>query len=147
MNVLSRPFLAPVAVSVACLVSAFNAHAQDYFSLLDVRYEAGMKKSFLGGPYRGKSHCDKVNQNTWDHIQPVCGNCTKETQACAPWADLTGPLLAVMQNQPTTIIYIDAMPKSRIILSGANRTTLLQECETSAKLFREAGYSTARCVK
>lgn len=147
MRTLSNSLFGTLALIAACLASPSSARAQDYFSLLDVRYEVGIKKSFLGGPYRGKSHCDKVNQNTWDHIQPVCGKCTKETQACAPWSELDGPLLAAMQNRTTTMIYVDAMPKSRIILSGASRDTLIQECETSAKLFREAGYSTARCVK
>ena len=37
-----------------------NSIASDFFSLLDVRYETGLKKTFISGPFNGKAWCEKL---------------------------------------------------------------------------------------
>lgn len=60
------------------LFAISSAIAEDYFAMLDVRCDTGLKKTFLGGPYKDKPFCEKNNKTVWDNVQPVCGNCKRE---------------------------------------------------------------------
>lgn len=124
-----------------------NSIASDFFSLLDVRYETGLKKTFLAGPFNGKAWCEKLNQNTWDSVQPVCGNCKKEMQFCAEWSQLKEPYQRVFNGERSPFVYVIATKKNRIIFSGASRSAVEQECEATAQNLRASGYADARCVR
>lgn len=124
-----------------------SAVAEDYFAMLDVRYESGLKKTFLGGPYKDKQFCEKNNQIVWDNVRPVCGGCQREIQLCGSWSQLNDPLRKVMHGEMTMLVYVSATPKNKIIFSGASRKVVEEECELSAKTFRENGYSAARCIR
>jgi hypothetical protein len=134
----------------ALLFSMFFVHAvyaADYFSILDVQYENGIKKTFLGGPYSGKAWCEKMNKNTWDHIQPVCGNCSKEISMCSDSSALNEPFRKVMNGEPAPMIYVKATAKGRIVLSGANKVVIEKECKDMALSFQLNGYPDAQCVR
>lgn len=124
-----------------------TARAADFFSLLDVRYETGVKKTFLGGPFNGKAFCEKLNQNVWDSVQPVCGNCKRETQLCGEWAQLNEPFRAVVDGRKAPFVYVLATKKNRIIISGESRAIVEEECESTARQFQLGGYPEARCVR
>ena len=123
-----------------------SAHAEDYFSWLDVRYEGGLKKSFLAGPYRDKGSCERLVRVTWDNIQPVCGNCKKEMEFCGTYDSLNQPLRDVLDGKPTALTYVMGTKKNRIIVSGADAATVLAECENTANNFRMNGFPDARCI-
>lgn len=136
-----------ILLPLLCVFFSPIAYAADYFSVLDVRYENGMKKTFLGGPYTTKAWCEKMNQNTWDHIQPACGNCAKEINMCADSSALSEPFRKVMNGEPAPVAYVKATAKGRIVLSGANKANIDKECEDTALSFRSNGYPDARCVR
>lgn len=129
------------------LFATSPAIAEDYFAMLDVRYDTGLKKTFLGGPYKDKPFCEKNNQTVWDNVQPVCGNCKRELQICGKWSELNDPLRKVMRGEPAPHFYVSATPKNKIIFSGASRAVVEEECELNARMFRENGYATARCIR
>lgn len=135
-----------VVTSLAILWSGAS-HAADYFSLLDVRYETGLKKTFLGGPFSGKRFCEELNQTVWDHAQPACGNCKKEVQFCAPWSQLNEPYQRVLKGQAAPFVYVITATKHRIIFSGSTKAVIERECEWTAQNFRAGGYPEARCVR
>lgn len=139
-------YLKSTFVLAASLV-AISSHAADYFSLLEVRYDNGLKKSFLAGPFSGKPFCEKLNQNVWDNVLPVCGTCKKELQICSEWSQLSAPFSAVLDSKPSPLVYVIATKKNRIIFSGAYRPVIEAECEATAKNFRTNGYPEARCVR
>lgn len=124
-----------------------TSHAADYFSLLDVRYQTGLTKTFLGGPFGTKRLCEELNQTVWNNVQPSCVNCKKEAQLCFAWSQLNEPYQRVLKGQPAPFVYAIGAPKHRIIFSGATRTVVEQECEWTAANFRANGYPDARCVR
>lgn len=124
-----------------------SSPASEFFSLLDVRYETGLKKTFLGGPFNGKAWCEKLNQNTWDGVQLVCGNCRKEAQFCAEWSQFTEPYKGVFKGARSPFVYVIVTRKNRIIVSGASRPAVVHECEATAQKFRASGYPNAQCVR
>ena len=134
-------------IIISTWLATVPAYAVDYFSLLDVRYETGIKKTFLAGPFGTRPFCEKLNQNVWDNVQPVCGNCKRETQMCGEWAQLNEPFLAVLGGRKAPFVYVLATKKNRIILSGASRAIVEVECEATAKQFQLGGYPDARCVR
>lgn len=136
-----------LVLSLLVILWSGTLQASDYYSLLDVRYEMGLKKTFLGGPFRGKSFCEELNQIVWDNVRPGCGSCRKEAQYCDKWSQLNEPYLRVMNRQAAPFIYAIVGPKNRIVFSGAARAVVERECEWTARNFRANGYPDARCVR
>jgi hypothetical protein len=136
-----------IAVTALAISWPGTSLAADYFSLLDVRYETGLKKTFLGGPFSSRNLCDELNHSVWDNVQPTCGNCKKEVQFCAAWSELNEPYQKVLKGQPAPFVYAIAAKKHRIIFSASTRVIVERECEWTAANFRANGYPDARCVR
>lgn len=136
-----------VVVTALAILWPGASRAADYFSLLDVRYDTGLKKTFLGGPFSSKGFCEELNQSVWDNVQPGCGNCKKEVQFCARWSQLNEPYKKVLKGEAAPFVYSITAKKHRIIFSGSTRTVVERECEWTAQNFRANGYPDARCVR
>jgi len=139
--------LSTLAISIVGLASfATSVWAVDYFSWLAVRYSNGSVKTFLQGPYKSKSWCDKLNQSTWDNTLTACGSCTVDQKFCDRLDNLPVMYGKLLRGDPATIPYVIATPEGRIFFSGVTTSTAHDECHRLAASFKANGYAAARCV-
>lgn len=128
--------------------STFAEISSQRYGWLEVRFETGLKKTFLAGPYAGDEACKKNMQKVWDSLEPTCEACKRELQMCVSWTTLTKPFQDVMKRERSEYVkYVIATDKHRIIISGASKTAVETECERSAEVFRSNGYPDAVCVR
>lgn len=136
-----------LALPLAWLATAAHeAHATDYYHLLNVRYSSGLVKSFLGGPYSQKSWCEKQAQTVWDNVLTTCGSCRRELQECGEISKIPAYYLKTFQNEPIANPYVTVTPKGRIVFSGVTRDIALTECRHTASQFRANGLTNAQCI-
>lgn len=128
----------------ACLI--FPAHAAEHAAWLVVRYEDQSVKTFLQGPYRSKTSCEKLNQITWDNVLTACGSCKAEQKHCMELSQLGELYSKSLRKERAPYPYVVATPEGRIILSGVPTATAVSECNRLAHQFRSNGYANAQCV-
>ena len=127
--------------------SSQTAWASDYYSWLSVRYSANDSvKTFLQGPYKSKSWCDKLNQTTWDNVLTACGSCKVEMKHCDRLEQLPDGYRKLLRRERAAMPYVIATPEGRIFFSGVSTAIAIDECHRLATSFRGNGYSEARCV-
>jgi len=120
--------------------------AADFYHLVTVRYETGLVKYFLGGPYTGKSSCEKLAQTVWDNVATTCGTCKREFQACYESSVFPVVYKRTFRNELIPNPYVSATPKGRIIFAGVSRAAAIEECQHTATQFRASGFGQAACL-
>lgn len=126
--------------------SVASESGSSFISFLAVRYEHGLVKYFLGGPYPGKSTCDKLGQAVWDNVVATCGTCKRELQACFQESAVSDVYLRAFRNEVIPIPYVTGIPNARVIFAGLDRENVIRECRHTASQFRASGYASAACV-
>lgn len=142
---LKRATLAVLLLLIAGITQS-NARSADFYHIVTVRYDSGVVNYFLGGPYNGKSWCDKLAQTVWDNVVATCGKCRREFQSCVESSVLPEPYKRTFRSEPIANPYVAAMPKGRIIFAGVDKETAVRACQRAAAEFRANGYLQAVCI-
>ena len=131
---------AAIAFTTNCTLAA------DFYHVLSVRYEGGLVKNFLGGPYNGKAGCEKNAQAVWDNVITTCGSCTKEVIGCMESSAFPDLYKKTFRNEIIPNPYVAATQKGRIVYSGVGHATAFRECQHTATQFRTSGFPQAVCI-